>query len=174
MKYSESQTTLNDNHADDSPNINRNKETHTHTLRQKKVANERRNRFIDIENANRKKIAAANKRNVEKEIPFTFIMNRSSHRGFVFFRHIFTLLVLFDSISSATTLFQAHSDFLSNHSLSHSRTPSLTLSRSFGHRLSRFGCTSFVPHRLTLNIYHHRFLCGCTEYDFSSIALPIP
>lgn len=40
---------------------------------------------------------------------------------------------------------------------------------------SRFSSTSFVLHRLTLNIHHrHDFLCGYPEYDFSSIALPIP
>lgn len=81
--------TLNDNHADDSPNINRTAHRATRNNRDEKkiiylhivsegterkmIASECKT-HVDVE----RKKCMVNKRNVEKEIPFTFIMDRST------------------------------------------------------------------------------------------------
>lgn len=125
----------------------------------------KKNWYIDTENAYTKNGFSGQKKCRKGNSIHVYYVSFKLPWIFVFFPYFILLLAFILTLCAAILLLYQIPIFFYLH--------------SFCYRLiqssSRFSSTSFVLHRLTLNIHHrHDFLCGYPEYDFSSIALPIP
>lgn len=125
----------------------------------------KKNWYIDTENAYTKNKFSGQKKYRKGNSIHVYYVSFKLPWIFVFFPYFILLLAFILTLCAAILLLYQIPIFFYLH--------------SFCYRLiqssSRFSSTSSVLHWLTLNIHHrHDFLCGYPEYDFSSIALPIP